>query len=100
MALWLSTTNNSHKKPTIVDRNLTIPNPHHVTATNTTREKTHTKTHESPLTHTTVPPQRPREREGRDSNADPHQKSPKHHLPTPKPTKHHLPMPRRHLKDH
>ena len=42
MALWPSTTNHPHKKPTTADRNLTILNPHHDTTTNTTKEKTQT----------------------------------------------------------
>ena len=42
MALWPSTTYQPHRKPTTANQNLTIPNPHHGTVTNTTREKTQT----------------------------------------------------------
>ena len=42
VALWPSTTNHPHNKPTIADRNLITPNPHHDTATNTIGKKTQT----------------------------------------------------------
>ena len=96
VGLWPSTTNHSHSKPITTDRNLTTPNPHHITSTrprkrtqtlqsrSTTsplygavarpreRERIrtpmpiHTKIHEPPPTRTMVSTQRPCEREERD----------------------------------
>ena len=67
----------THSKPIIADRNLTTHNPYHGTAINTTREKTQTLQHRSTPQTTTNPHHgaaaRPRERECKDSNADPHQ---------------------------
>ena len=61
VALGPSTTNHSHSKPITADRNLTTPNPHHGTATSTTKEKTKPSDadphHEQPPAHTMAPPQ-------------------------------------------
>ena len=87
VALWPSTTNHPHRKPTTANQNLTILNPHHGTTTNTTREKTQTLqcwSTPKPTNHHLPTPwrrykdherEREREREGKDSNVDPHQKS-------------------------
>ena len=42
VALWPSTINHLHSKPTTTNRNITTHNPHHSIATNTTKEKTQT----------------------------------------------------------
>ena len=76
MALWPSTTNHPHNNPITANQNLTTPNPHHGIATNTTREKTQTLQRQSTPQTTTNPhygaTARRREREGKDSNANPH----------------------------
>ena len=77
--LWPSTTNHLHSKPSTADWNLTTPNAHHSTATNTTKEKMQTIQHQSTPRTITNPNHgtatRPREREGKVSSIDPHQNS-------------------------